>query len=141
MSEQPRLAGAVDVHAHFLPPGYREACEAAGQSTPDGTPALPEWSPEAALELMDHVGVRSAMLSISSPGVHFGDPSAAVTLARSVNEAGAALVRANTSRFGLLASLPLPEIDSALAELELAYDELRCDGVALLTNYHGAYLS
>lgn len=31
----------IDVHAHFLPPFYREACEKTGHGNPDGMPAVP----------------------------------------------------------------------------------------------------
>jgi hypothetical protein len=62
----------VDVHAHFIPEEYREALIAAGQDRPDGIPALPQWSEELALAAMDELGIRLAILSISSPGVHIG---------------------------------------------------------------------
>jgi 6-methylsalicylate decarboxylase len=47
---------------------------------------------------MDKLDVRLAILSISSPGVHFGDPAAAaaVALARAVNETGAQIARARS---------------------------------------------
>lgn len=134
------LGQAVDVHAHYLTPTYRQACEAAGLSQPDGFPMLPDWSPKAALDLMDRVGIATALLSVSSPGVHFGDDKAARTLARQVNEEGADIVAAYPGRFGLLASLPLPDIQGALAELAHALDDLHADGIALHTNYHGQYL-
>ena len=57
----------VDVHAHFIPDEYREALIAAGQDRPDGIPALPPWSEELALAAMDELGIRLAILSISSP--------------------------------------------------------------------------
>ena len=44
------------------------------------------------------------------------------------------------ARFGHLASLPLPDVDGALAEIDYAYDALDVDGVALLTNANGTYL-
>lgn len=37
-------------------------------------------------------------------------------------------------------SLPLPDVDGALAEIAFAFDELGADGVALLTHTHGVYL-
>lgn len=142
MSEEhtPILDQAIDVHAHYLTETYRQACEAAGHFQPDGFPVLPAWNPEAALDLMDTVGVATALLSISSPGVHFGNDAAARILARRVNEEGADLVALYPGRFGLLASLPLPDVESALAELVYALDTLRVDGISLLTHYQGHYL-
>jgi predicted TIM-barrel fold metal-dependent hydrolase len=142
MSEEypPILDQAIDVHAHYLTQTYRQACEAAGQSQPDGFPILPEWSPEAALALMDQVGVATALLSISSPGVHFGNDEAARILARRVNEEGADIVATHPGRFGLLASLPLPDVESALAELVYTFEQLHVDGITLLTHYQGHYL-
>src|SRR6187455_634451 len=67
----------VDVHAHYLPDSYREAAIAAGHSQPDGFPQLPEWNANAHVEMMDRLGIAVSMLSISSPGVHFGDDAAA----------------------------------------------------------------
>ena len=48
----------VDVHAHYLPPAYREAALAAGHSQPDGVSALPEWDAGGHVELMDRLGHR-----------------------------------------------------------------------------------
>jgi 6-methylsalicylate decarboxylase len=130
----------IDVHAHYLPDEYRTAATAAGHAQPDGMPGLPEWSVASALEVMDANGIETAMLSVSSPGVYFGDEAAAAALARSVNEAGAAAVAAHPSRFGLFASVPLPDVDAALAEIEYALDSLDADGVVLMTNYDGVHL-
>ena len=130
----------VDVHAHFLPDGYRAAAIEAGHGQPDGFPQLPEWSADAHVDVLDRLGIATALLSVSSPGVHFGDDAAARHLARSVNEAGRAAVEAHPGRFGHLASLPLPDVDGALAEIAHCYDELAVDGVTLLTNAGGTYL-
>ncbi len=130
---------AIDVHAHYLTQAYRQACETAGQFQLDGFP-IPDWRPEAALDLMDSIGIATALLSISSPGVHFGDDRAARTLARQVNVEGMEIGAAHAGRFGLLASLPLPDVEGALTELVYALDTLHADGIALLTHYHGHYL-
>ena len=130
----------IDVHAHYIPEVYREALVAAGQDRPDGIPGLPEWNEETALTGMDTLGVRLAILSISSPGVHFGEAAAAVELARTVNEAGAQIVRAKPSRFGFFAALPLPEVDAAVTETRYALDKLGADGICLFTNHRGIYL-
>ncbi|AHH18561.1 putative amidohydrolase [Nocardia nova SH22a] len=130
----------IDVHAHFVTDRYIAAARAAGHDHPDGMPGWPEWSPRAHLALMDESGIATSMLSVSSPGVHFGDDAAARELAREVNEFGAAVVRDHPGRFGHLAALPLPDIDGSLTEIAHALDVLGCDGVAVETNAHGRYL-
>ncbi|MEU1054721.1 amidohydrolase family protein [Streptomyces sp. NPDC005876] len=132
--------GYVDVHAHFVTDSYVRRARAAGHDHPDGVPAWPAWSAAAHLELMDRCSIATSMLSVSSPGVHFGDDTAARRLAREVNEDGADVVREHPDRFGLFASLPLPDVDGALAEIAHAYDTLGADGVVLETNTHGTYL-
>ncbi|GGL66454.1 hypothetical protein GCM10010129_07380 [Streptomyces fumigatiscleroticus] len=134
------LDGFVDVHAHFVTDSYVRQAKAAGHELPDGVPAWPSWSAEAHLDLMDRNGIRTAVLSVSSPGVHFGDDAAARRLAREMNEDAARTVREHPGRFGFFASLPLPDVDGALAELAYAFDELGADGVVLETNTHGVYL-
>ena len=129
----------IDTHAHYLPDFYREAALAAGFDQPDGMPALPDWDVQAALEMMDGLGISTAILSISSPGVHFGDAQSARKLARRVNEYGAELVVKHADRFGIFASLPLPDVEGAIAEARYALDELGADGIVLLSNHGGIY--
>ncbi len=57
----------LDIHAHYVPPAYREAAVAAGHSQPDGMAALPEWTADAHVELMDRLGIAVSMLSSSLP--------------------------------------------------------------------------
>jgi predicted TIM-barrel fold metal-dependent hydrolase len=130
---------AIDVHAHFIPDAYRAAAVAAGHAKPDGMPGIPAWSEREMLAMMDRQRIRTAVLSISSPGVHFGDDSDACKLARSVNLEGARLKAAHPSRFGFLASLPLPDVDGALSEIAFAQDELGADGFILESNSGGIY--
>ncbi|MDX2756957.1 amidohydrolase family protein [Streptomyces europaeiscabiei] len=132
--------GLIDVHAHLLPDFYVQQATAAGHSHPDGMGGWPSWSVQAHLDLMDRNGIESAMLSMSSPGVHFGDDKAARLLARRVNEYTAELTRSHLGRFGNFASLPLPDVDGTLEEIAYAFDELGADGVALMTHTHGVYL-
>ncbi|HTU72109.1 MAG TPA: amidohydrolase family protein [Trebonia sp.] len=124
----------VDVHAHFVTEEYIAAAKAAGHVYPDGTPGWPSWDPETHLRLMDRWGIRTSMLSISSPGIHFGDDKAARALARSVNEYGAAVAAAHPARFGHFACLPFPDVEGSLTELAYALDRLGSDGVAVTTN-------
>jgi len=130
----------VDVHAHFLPEVYRRALAEAGIDRPDGIKAVPTWSEQLALDTMDRLDIEVAMLSISSPGVNFGDDQAARALARAVNEEAAALRDRHPGRFGFFASLPLPDVSGAVAELRHSLDVLGADGVVVETNADGIYL-
>jgi 6-methylsalicylate decarboxylase len=130
----------IDVHSHFLPSGYADEMIRAGLSMPDGMPGYPDWNPELALATYDRLGISTGILSIFSPGVHYGDDLAAKRLARRVNEVGADLVRRFPARFGLFASLPLPDVDASLEELAFALDVLGADGIEPKTNARGIYL-
>jgi len=136
-SDQPKL---IDIHAHFVTEDYVAAVRAAGHESPDGMPSWPTWDPRAHLTLMDRLDIGMAVLSISSPGTHFGDDAAARILTRQVNEFGAKILREYPDRFGHFASLPLPDIDGALAEVAFALDALGCAGLAIETNVGGTYL-
>ena len=63
-----------------------------------------EWSPQHTLAEMDNNGVAASIVSISAPGIWFGNPQSVRTLARKINEYGAQLVRDHPGRFGLFAS-------------------------------------
>jgi predicted TIM-barrel fold metal-dependent hydrolase len=129
----------IDVHFHYLSPEYREKMIDAVGSSPDGF-AAPQWSAEAALAMMDRMGIATGMLSVSSPGVHFGNDARARSLARSVNEFAARTMGDHRGRFGGFASLPLPDVDGAMEEIAYALDKLKLDGVVVLTNFNGVYL-
>ncbi|GAA1845304.1 amidohydrolase family protein [Actinomadura bangladeshensis] len=135
--------GLIDFHAHFTTAHYIEAAKAGGHVRPDGMPEdyWPQWTAEAHLALMDEAGIAKAMLSLSSPGTHFGDDAAARCLARAVNEFCAEEVRRHPDRFGQFATLPLPDVDGALAETAYCFDELGAEGVALLSNHAGIRLA
>ncbi|WP_405625321.1 amidohydrolase [Streptomyces sp. NBC_00016] len=130
----------IDVHQHLVPPLYREVLARAGIAEAGGR-ALPDWSPEAALELMDLLGTETAILSVSTPGTGFlTDPGEAVDLARRLNDFSAALPAAHPGRFGWFATLPMPDVPASAAEAARALTELGADGVTLLANNRGSYL-
>ncbi|MFJ8624898.1 amidohydrolase family protein [Kitasatospora sp. NPDC093550] len=124
----------IDVHHHFLPDFYRQALIDNGHSRPDGIWGIPDWDETSALRMLDEAGITKAYLSVSSPGVHFGDAAAARALARRVNEEAARLARAHPGRFAFFASTPLPDIHGALTEIAYAFDEFGADGVLFETN-------
>ena len=129
----------IDVHVHYVPQAYREALVNCGEENPDGFPT-PAWDPETHLQVAEQLGIVTTMLSITSPHINFGDQHAAKILARKVNEDGAELVRKYPGRFGLLASLPLPDAAASVEEVRYAMDVLHADGFTLPTNTQGVYL-
>ncbi len=129
-------AGRIDMHHHFAPPAW--IAEVKGR--PLLQPANTRWTPEQSIEDMDRGGVAAAVVSITNPGIWFGDAAQTRRLARACNDYGAALVRDHPKRFGLFAVLPLPDVDATLAEIAYAYDSLRADGVGVLTSYGDTWL-
>lgn len=130
--------GRIDTHHHVVPPRYRQWLQDKGISA--GGKAIPEWTTDAALELMDITNVETAILSVSTPGVEPAEPPEATAMAREVNEYAANVAADNPGRFGFFATVPLPYIDASITEAAFALDELNADGVVLLSNTRGVYL-
>jgi 6-methylsalicylate decarboxylase len=135
----PAIANArrIDVHHHLSPPRWI-ADVVIGRKT--GQRPLADWTPQKSIEDMDRGGVATSITSISEPGVWFGDNEAARRLARECNEYAAKLVADYPGRFGMFATVPMPDVEGSLRELEYALDTLKADGVCLLTSYQSKYL-
>jgi predicted TIM-barrel fold metal-dependent hydrolase len=139
-------AHRIDVHQHIVPPFWAKALPNHGgdPSGPrSGDPSdtvLPQWSPNSAIDLMDSQEIETGILSLTAPGIVAWDQYERREMARRVNEYTAHLVAKQPARFGNFATLPLPDVDGALSELEYALNTLGADGVILLGNYAERYL-
>jgi predicted TIM-barrel fold metal-dependent hydrolase len=133
----------IDVHQHIIPPAYAAWLRSKGVHDAAGRD-LPDWSIEDALRTLDENQIASAILSVSTPGVHLDasrkHDAEGRSMARAVNEFAAQVARDHPDRFGFFATLTLPDVDGALAELAYAFDALGAAGVVLLANTHGNYL-
>ena len=128
----------IDLHHHVIPDFYWEASNEDGNAAGGINP--PRWSLDGAIAYLDEAGIDAAVVSISTPGVHFGDDAAARSLAREVNEYLAGLKRERPDRFGAFGVLPLPDVEGSLGQIAYALDVLELDGVSIFTNAGGTYL-
>lgn len=129
----------IDVHHHFLPPEYVERVGDARIAPLNLSGKTPEWSPQMSVDMMDRNGIQTACASISAPGFWFGETQETVELCRHCNDYSARMASDHPGRFGVFGSLPLPDVDASLAEIEYTLDELKADGIGLLTSYGDRY--
>ena len=61
-------------------------------------------------------------------------------MARYCNDYAAQVARDYLGRFGVFASLALPDIEGSLREIEYAFDVLGADGIVLMTSYGDRWL-
>src|SRR5262249_21082701 len=129
----------IDTHHHIYPPRYTNANlqRLLADTSVLGAAAYTGWSPRLALEQMDKAGVRSAVVSMTSPGVWWGNDEEGRTWARECNEFGAGMAKDFPGRFGMFAAIPLPDTEGSLREIAYALDTLKLDGIGLLTSYAG----
>jgi predicted TIM-barrel fold metal-dependent hydrolase len=131
-----RTRNLIDVHHHLSPPNYIP--ELVSRQT--NQRPLIDWTVQKTLDTMGEAGISTSMLSISEPGVWFGNNDEARRIARETNDWGAGLVREYPGKFGLFASLPYPDIEASLREIAYAFDTLKVDGICMMTSYAGKYL-
>ncbi len=142
--------GRINVHHHYAPPMWLKVLAEA-----DALNVEPwkDWSPSRSIESMDKAGIRTAISSITVPGIYFWEgfgnqqapPGAklkndVVGMARDANEFGAKMKADFPGRFGIWASLPLPLVNESLKEIEYALDTLKLDGIGLPTSIGTKYI-
>ena len=128
----------IDVHQHYSSPAYFDLLVKHNAITVNN---FRNYTPQRNIDEMDKAGVTTAMLSPTAPAVWFGDAEEARKAARELNEyAAAKMVEDFKGRYGLFATLPMPDVEGTLKEIEYAYDTLKVDGVAFLTSYDNKWL-
>jgi predicted TIM-barrel fold metal-dependent hydrolase len=135
-SAAPARPFRIDTHHHFTLPKLLAESAAKGVIQT----GLQDWTPQKSIDQMDKGGVATSILSISDPGVWFGDNAAARALARECNDYAVKVMKDYPGRFGLFATLPMPDVEGSLLEIEYAFDTLKADGACVLSSYGGKYL-
>ena len=132
----------IDVHHHIVPPFWFDEVKdrIAAQGGGRIIPTWYGWSPQAAIAAMDKNGVQTAIISMTTPGIFFGDVPQGRRLSRAFNDYAMQIVRDHPGRFGLFATLPLPDTEGSLKEIEYSLDVLKADGIGLMTSYGDKWL-
>ena len=151
--EPPRV---IDLHSHVTTPACQELVEGlappladpfafwSGEETKAYNAAhfaaiVPQLTdPARRLADMDRMGITIQALSVAPPQYYYWtDPGLGRRLARRQNEHLAALVAGHPDRFVGLATVPLQDVDAAVAELDHAVGQLGLRGVEICTNVNG----
>ena len=103
------------------------------------TPAMTDVSKR--IEDMDRARIDVEVVSLSTPNVFFTDAEHQPRVARMINDSYAELIAKHPKRFKGFASIPMDAPDAALAELHRAIDDLKLNGVILLSNIGGKALT
>ena len=148
----------LDLHTHYYPEAFFKLLrdtpsEFSFDKDPTGRTIIthhgarffgvtpPMSDPQKRLEDMDRVGIDVEVISLSTPNIFFADEHQQPTVARVLNDAYAELISRHPERFKGFASIPMDAPDAALAELHRAIDELKLNGVILLSNIKGRALT
>lgn len=143
-----------DLHTHYYPENYFQRIrdipsDFSFDKDPTGRTIIklngarffsvtpPMTDPAKRLEDMDRVGIDVEVLSLSAPNLFFADAKHQPALAKMVNDAYAELIAKHPTRFKGFASIPMDDPDAAFKELHRAIDDLKMNGVVLLSNFRG----
>jgi predicted TIM-barrel fold metal-dependent hydrolase len=107
----------IDVHAHYYPKRYLERIERPNLPRV-GSAALAGQSISERLDLLDHSGIDSQVLSVSQAQPYLPGPHDAAEAAKLANDLYVSLCETHPGRFFAFAALPLPHVDESLAEID-----------------------
>ena len=151
---------SIDVHAHITPQCFWRATENGGDwhtirreqdargreysISGDSQGQLPpksSWTPEQRLADMDSLGVDVQVVSTYAGfyNYHLDAPIAIATSRDANNEVGE-MAKAWPERFASLATLPMQDVNAAIAELERVMYQLDFKGAMLNDNVNGHQL-
>jgi predicted TIM-barrel fold metal-dependent hydrolase len=124
--DQESRSPVIDVHSHFVSPGYIEHARRAIEGLPSRvaqtltsvrqpSPALTSLT--ARVAEMDAAKVDVSVLSLPPPGVTVGDLDERTSMAVLANDECLDAAAGHPGRFAVLVALPFPDVGASLAEL------------------------
>jgi aminocarboxymuconate-semialdehyde decarboxylase len=146
----------IDFHNHYYPPEYLDAVKKGPARVridydADNNPRL-HYPGDYNILVPGHRdldyregvlrahGIDKQLITFTTPGVHFEEPSAAVTMARAINDAYSREVE-RRRHFIALATLPLNNPAESVRELERAMNDLGLPGAMVFSNVNGTPLA
>ncbi|KRM72974.1 amidohydrolase family protein [Lacticaseibacillus brantae] len=129
----------IDVHAHYLSPGYKQFLKSQFNDMGDGV-KTPSYEIETTLGIMEQAKIDYSILSISSPHINTGEAASTLELANEVNDYAATQQSKFPDKIGFFASLPLPYINESLQVIKQITAAGQAAGYTLPTNSRGTYL-
>jgi len=147
---------AIDVHNHFYPPSYLKELKkgdyvAKLKEDSNGDYILSYEGDynvivpghrdiDYRLAELDRVGIKSQILSLTTPGVHIEEHDRGIRLAQMTNDDFSEITKKYPGRFYGFAALPLQDPKAAAMELRRSVKELNLKGGTLFTNINGKTL-
>jgi predicted TIM-barrel fold metal-dependent hydrolase len=135
----------ITLEEHFATPAFMEGhgkfTREVGKSIgiPDLVERLLDLG-ELRIADMDSSGIDVQILSLTSPGVEQLDPAEAASLAREANDLLAEAIRRHPDRLAGFATIPTPDPEAAVRELERAIGDLGFKGAVINGHVRGRYL-
>ncbi|GAA0322845.1 amidohydrolase family protein [Sphingomonas oligophenolica] len=127
----------VDVHYHIYPPQVLAGANSLAEQV-RSLAGVRDWDAARAVDILESEGVETAVISFANPVFWADDTASQRRLARLCNDYFAKVRSDHAGRFGVLAALPpLTDVDGALAEISYSLDQLKVDGVRVMTSYAG----
>jgi aminocarboxymuconate-semialdehyde decarboxylase len=146
----------IDVHSHLIEEIFFDALKSLPgvtvQVKPDRfsyllkdgktwLPFRPEmFDPDHLIREMDRKGIDISILSMNTPSVYIFEERQRVDLARRLNDAVVKRTQRNPDRVRGFATLPLPDVEASLRELERIADAPGIVGIGVGSNLDGVAL-
>ncbi len=130
----------IDVHHHCVLPEYEQAIVRSGAADLS-RPLRKNSNVDELIDNLGTFGIDGAVVNpLSVAGVHHGNDENARYLCQTTGEALAKFVSKYPQKLGFFAPVPFPHVDGALKATAYALDELKADGIIMLTNQNGIYI-